>query len=277
MNSLDYKKYPTISGIYLIKNTKNSKVYIGSAVNLRLRLQRHYYELSKNIHSNVHLQRSFNKNGKNAFKVQILEMYSSIQYKELLSIEEYYIHKFDAIKNGYNQMLNNSSFFKQLNKQKKHIQKNRTKNSKKVLAFDRFTGKLTYEFESITRASIFFNTSTSNISRCCKGHFNYIKGFVFCYKDDYDANREYKFPEHWAKNKKMSQEHKVNLTKKIQKIRGKKVYQYSLEKNLVTVYNSRREAELKNNFKPEYLRYKVGKQTPFEGYYWLYNKIEDIV
>ena len=56
------------SGVYLIKNTVNSKCYVGSSINIRKRLFWHYNSLMRGTHPNNHLQSAFNKDGKNNFK-----------------------------------------------------------------------------------------------------------------------------------------------------------------------------------------------------------------
>jgi predicted GIY-YIG superfamily endonuclease len=43
------------SGIYLIKNILDDKVYIGSSVNLKDRRYKHFWMLEKGIHDNQHL------------------------------------------------------------------------------------------------------------------------------------------------------------------------------------------------------------------------------
>ena len=41
------------SGIYIIKNTINNKVYIGQSNNIQLRLNAHKRMLRNNIHGNI--------------------------------------------------------------------------------------------------------------------------------------------------------------------------------------------------------------------------------
>lgn len=55
------------SGIYKIENTVNGKIYIGSAVDLRMRRNKHFSDLRKNKHPNSHLQSAFNKYGEESF------------------------------------------------------------------------------------------------------------------------------------------------------------------------------------------------------------------
>lgn len=43
------------SGIYQIINLVNGKTYTGSAINFRLRKNRHFSDLKLRIHHNIHL------------------------------------------------------------------------------------------------------------------------------------------------------------------------------------------------------------------------------
>jgi len=63
----------TNSGIYIIRNLKNGKFYIGQAVNFRSRWQEHRRKLRLNEHHNSHLQAAWNKYGENFFKFMVLE------------------------------------------------------------------------------------------------------------------------------------------------------------------------------------------------------------
>jgi len=56
------------SGIYEIVNTVNGKRYIGSAVKLGARWNKHRRELQKRIHHNAPLQHAWNKYGESVFK-----------------------------------------------------------------------------------------------------------------------------------------------------------------------------------------------------------------
>lgn len=83
-------KLPEVSGIYAIVNTLNNKKYVGSSSNIRKRYRQHYNELSKNNHVNTHLQRAFNKYGKDVFEFWILEQCEDIR-DTLLTIEQKWI------------------------------------------------------------------------------------------------------------------------------------------------------------------------------------------
>lgn len=77
-------------GIYCIKNTVNSKIYIGSAVDLCKRLHHHKTRLRTGKHINRHLQSAWNKYGAEAFSCQIIELIHD--KKNLLKAEQHYLN-----------------------------------------------------------------------------------------------------------------------------------------------------------------------------------------
>lgn len=88
-------------GIYSIRNVVNNKVYIGSSVNIKKRINRHKNDLKSNIHSNEHLLKSFNKYGIDNFIFSIIE---ECNKEDLIDREIYYINFYDSLdyKKGYN-------------------------------------------------------------------------------------------------------------------------------------------------------------------------------
>lgn len=93
-------------GIYKIENISNSKVYIGSSLNLESREYKHFWMLEKGIHDNQYLQQSFNKHGKINFSFQILE---NCEPKDLINRENFYINHYNSnnLDKGYNLALVN--------------------------------------------------------------------------------------------------------------------------------------------------------------------------
>lgn len=87
-------------GIYEIKNRINGKVYVGQSIHIEERIKRHQRELKAGIHHNHHLQRSYNKYGKENFEYIIL--YQAQQDEDLDELEKQYIEKENAFTNGYN-------------------------------------------------------------------------------------------------------------------------------------------------------------------------------
>ena len=75
-------------GIYKIKNIKNDKVYIGSAINIYRRFVTHKHLLRNNKHFNTHLQSSWNKYNSDNFIFEIVE---ECEKSLLENREEFYI------------------------------------------------------------------------------------------------------------------------------------------------------------------------------------------
>ena len=74
MKFIDRLKYKDKIGIYKIVNKINGKVYIGqTGENFQRRYLFHNWKLCNNIHDNQHLQKSWNKYGKDNFQFEIVE------------------------------------------------------------------------------------------------------------------------------------------------------------------------------------------------------------
>ena len=85
--------------IYIIRNTVNTKVYIGQTKGeLGLRLERHIKYAYKGY--NLHISRAIRKYGANSFYIDLL--LDNLTKEEANFYEKYYIKKFDSIENGYN-------------------------------------------------------------------------------------------------------------------------------------------------------------------------------
>ena len=67
------EKVKIITCIYCILNEINSKKYIGYTTNFKKRRKEHRGDLRRNSHHNEHLQKAYNKYGKDNFKFIILE------------------------------------------------------------------------------------------------------------------------------------------------------------------------------------------------------------
>lgn len=80
-----------MTGIYFILNKRNSKCYIGSSLDVKVRLWQHKSKLRSNSHINKHLQNAFNKYGERSFIFQVLDVCKA---KELPSLEQAYIDIF---------------------------------------------------------------------------------------------------------------------------------------------------------------------------------------
>ena len=92
------------TGIYMIRNKVNNKIYIGQSVDIRARWGVHVWKLRNNIHFNTHLQNSWNKYGEDSFEFTVLVSSNSFSKYKLNELEEYYILGFNSCDNmfGYN-------------------------------------------------------------------------------------------------------------------------------------------------------------------------------
>ena len=87
----------TSPGIYLIKNTLNNKIYIGSTKNLRTRMRLHINKLKRKVHDNGKIQNCYNKYG-DIFDIEILENCSEDM---LIEREQYYMDNFKPYYNNF--------------------------------------------------------------------------------------------------------------------------------------------------------------------------------
>ena len=109
---LDFRDWRDKQGVYCIKNTANGKVYVGSAAyvydgqrtarSLHIRLRDHVYALDRHQHANVHLQRAWDKYGKDSFEFYVLQEVSS--GGDLLESEQTWIDQLKSAdpQYGYN-------------------------------------------------------------------------------------------------------------------------------------------------------------------------------
>jgi group I intron endonuclease len=78
-----------ISGIYKIVNKINKKCYMGASTNIKSRWYSHTYELKSHTHDNIHLQRAWDKYGKENFEFLIIE---EIPKEQLTRKDQYYLN-----------------------------------------------------------------------------------------------------------------------------------------------------------------------------------------
>ena len=78
-----------IIGTYKIINKKSNKFYYGSSKHIKKRFWRHKSELKHNKHHCIHLQRAYNKYGKENFEYIIDTVCGNID--EAINLEQYYI------------------------------------------------------------------------------------------------------------------------------------------------------------------------------------------
>lgn len=90
---------PIFTGLYQIENIANGKRYIGSAVHLNARWNRHKHDLRKGAHHSKKLQRAWDKYGESSFVFTIL---CTCLKENLRQYEQILLDGFDVCLNGYN-------------------------------------------------------------------------------------------------------------------------------------------------------------------------------
>jgi group I intron endonuclease len=89
------------SGIYIITNTLNNKVYIGQSTNINKRITEHTRKLASGNHENSCLQNAYNKYGKNTITINPL-IYCSINDLDFYEIRLISLYKSTNRDYGYN-------------------------------------------------------------------------------------------------------------------------------------------------------------------------------
>lgn len=260
----DSRSFLRIPVIYGILNTKNLKWYIGSCLDMKDRFERHRYYLRHNMHHSDKLQRAYNLYGEDTFEVQVLYFLSNQELKDRFTLEQQYIEKYNSVKEGYN-MLEKCVYvdnFSLSETAREHFLAYIKTLEMSVIAINRSTGQIDNTFESITKAAEYYHTSTSNISRVCKGTLKYIKDHVFVYTKDFDSTKDYKVENYWkGRPKSDAQKEKMRHNR-----RCCTIYQYTQDGELVHTYYSINEAAICNNMSSDALRHKINKHQTVNGF-----------
>lgn len=97
-------------GVFLIRNTVNDKVLVGSSLNLPGIINRHKFQLTNGNHPNQQLQSDWNELGSNKFAFEIVDELperagAEVDYRtELNSLEQLWLEKLQPFGDrGYNQ------------------------------------------------------------------------------------------------------------------------------------------------------------------------------
>lgn len=188
-----------ISGIYIIRNIINNKVYIGSSVSINSRLSTHKNLLMNNKHFNKHLQSSYNKYGLNSFTFNILEItnVSIINEREEFNIS---LYNANDTKHGYNKRIKcDTNIGKKFSSQhienlrKSHIGIKRSKEAhrkiiesqyKEVYKIDE-SGKILEKYKSLIDAGLNNDIHKESISACCSNKLNSTGGYFWCFANNY--------------------------------------------------------------------------------------------
>ena len=106
----EYQQTPRPMGIFVIRNNRNDKVFVGSALNLPGIINRHRFALERGLHANKRLQADWNEAGADNFAFEIVdELSASVQgemdyRKELTSLEDLWLERLKPYgERGYNE------------------------------------------------------------------------------------------------------------------------------------------------------------------------------
>ena len=97
----DVDKY--IGFVYMMRNTKNYKIYIGSTKTDYLLRYANHYSLATYTNRKYKLVDDINKYGIKAFEITLVETTFINNDDELKILEQYYIDMYDSKSNGYNE------------------------------------------------------------------------------------------------------------------------------------------------------------------------------
>ena len=164
------------SGIYIIRNLVNNKVYIGKSKNVSQRKNAHFNALKLNKHNNQHLQNSYNKYGKDNFQFDILEYCE----ESLLPTREMYF--IELHRNNYNiiQSIDNRQNFPQEMKDKMKQSKINKGLTVLIYSYNINTQEI-IKWDSIKECSNTLNLNRRVIQKILKDKKYSYKGFQFNY------------------------------------------------------------------------------------------------
>lgn len=178
-----------IMGIYCIQNISNNKRYIGSSVNLLVRLEKHRSLLRGNRHENKYLQNAWNKYGEEKFICYLLEVYDSDvkdylteheqKWVDLLSPEYNLILKVERNELTPESRLKQSETRKRLFKEGKLI----PSSYKAVKKYD-LDANFIAEYKSVNDAAESENLHVTTVIRNLQKTTNQGGGFIWRYVSD---------------------------------------------------------------------------------------------
>lgn len=145
-------------GIYLIKNKKNGKVYVGQSKNIKNRIQKHKYEsyrdTAKSQKNHLPLYRSMRKHGLDSFSFKVLK---NCKTEDLDKYEDYYIEKYKAADRRYGYNIKQSS-----ERQYSQEQNNRQLAIKKHLHERHLTRKEIAKLMGVSESTVMYINDGSN-------------------------------------------------------------------------------------------------------------------
>ena len=206
-----------MTGIYMIRNKENGKVYIGQSRDISRRWQDHRYLLSHNLHDNGHLQNAYNKypgafefivllecpeEQLNIAEETLIEFFMGCDKNYGYNIErkprgagkhsEETLKKISVARMGHpvsdetRKLLSDALLGRPLSDETKQKMSESSARRKPIICIE--TGTI---YRSIKSASDEVGLSDSAISACCAGDSETCGGRHWAYLSDYQSDPEY--------------------------------------------------------------------------------------
>jgi len=184
-----FERSTPIAGVYCIHNLENNKRYVGSSVNVLVRLEKHRALLRKGVHQNPYLQNSWNKYGEESFICYLLEAYDTEVTMHLAKREQKWVDllgsEYNLTKEVIRNNLSKESRKKQSDTRKRLFAEGKLIPTKMhpVKQFD-LDGNFLKEYPSITQAAKTNNLHATTIIRCVKKQTSQGRGYIWRYSND---------------------------------------------------------------------------------------------
>lgn len=273
------------SGVYIIKNIVNGKIYIGSSVNVFKRWTQHRYKLNKGNHANKHLQRAWNKYGISEFEFSILELINNPSKEILIELEQKYLDEHKSFNKdvGYNILKKaDSSLGVEMTKETKNklslIMKEKWSNEEyKQNMIDSFN----YKRDNIASAKKI--SKTRKDKGMFKGENNPMYGTCSfeVWKNKYGlkiaikkkVEADYKNSEsNKGENNAMFRVKRPEVANKNKELKSKLVLLFDADNNLVESYKSITEAADNSNFSRSSIKKSLYNKIFVKNNIWKYGK-----
>lgn len=273
------------SGVYIIKNIVNGKIYIGSSVNVFKRWTQHRYKLNKGNHANKHLQRAWNKYGISEFEFSILELINNPSKEILIELEQKYLDEHKSFNKdvGYNILKKaDSSLGVKMTKETKNklslIMKEKWSNEEyKQNMIDSFN----YKRDNIASAKKI--SKTRKDKGMFKGENNPMYGTCSfeVWKNKYGlkiaikkkVEADYKNSEsNKGENNAMFRVKRPEVANKNKELKSKLVLLFDADNNLVESYKSITEAADNSNFSRSSIKKSLYNKIFVKNNIWKYGK-----
>lgn len=254
-----------ISCIYRILNIKNTKSYIGSAIDFNRRKRRHLNLLRNNNHHSFKLQNSFNKYGEENFIFEILEIVTDIE--NIIKIEQKWI--------DLEIPLLNMTLIAGLNSSMGMKRSDETRNKIKLS----LTGKkLSIETKEKISKTLKGRKLNEEHKKNIKNALNNSEKFKESRKDKkvYEKirNTRLKNNNYTIRDETKQKIRETLKSKKLQSAVSITIDKYSLDGILLESYPSMAKAEKSNNLGRSSLYYNIVKckKLQYMGFVWIINK-----